>query len=389
MNFSTAADARELLQVCECDLADDADKMFADRVKNEAIDYLRKQFAFPIPKKIESLPVDELMLLASSQGHKQLCACTILKCMHIIQHLQGQELLYVLPLSDQEIFHLVEEKVFRVIGGMMAAGMPVIEFLGGRKNKYSLYTKLLAKERNVATQIYDKLRFRIVTRTKDDILPVLLHFLKYLFPFNYVIPGESTNTMFRLPEDIQDPHFVSLAADPRANVNINNDDITRSENSFSDRRFRIVHFVTEIPLRVPRSVLERSTLSTALGRVIFALVEFQVVDRETDVANELGDASHDRYKERQRQAVMRRLKLGSMQRPAVTTQTEAASIEREQPIDGPRFELMLPAAPPRGSRGLEPSTTRRSPSKKPPRPTSTKMSSGPPKSSDRRPRSGN
>jgi hypothetical protein len=40
------------------------------------------------------------------------------------------------------------------------------------------------------------------------------------------------------------------------------------------------------------------------------LCEFQLVDRDTEASNELGDASHSRYKERQRLAVMRRLKLG-------------------------------------------------------------------------------
>jgi uncharacterized protein (TIGR04562 family) len=48
----------------------------------------------------------------------------------------------------------------------------------------------------------------------------------------------------------------------------------------------------------------------ALGPIIFVLCEFQLIDRETEAANELGDASHAKYKERQKQAVMRRLKLG-------------------------------------------------------------------------------
>ena len=38
--------------------------------------------------------------------------------------------------------------------------------------------------------------------------------------------------------------------------------------------------------------------------------ELQLIDRETEAANELGDASHAKYKERQQIAVMRRLKLG-------------------------------------------------------------------------------
>ena len=49
----------------------------------------------------------------------------------------------------------------------------------------------------------------------------------------------------------------------------------------------------------------------ALGPIIFVLCEFQLIDRETEAANELGDASHAKYKERQKKAVIRRLKLGT------------------------------------------------------------------------------
>src|SRR4029078_5972854 len=122
--------------------------------------------------------------------------CTILKAMHIIHHLDGRELLFVLPLSDQEVFHVVKEKVYRVIGSMLAVGFPITEFIGGRKNKDSLYTKLLSKQETVAAQIYDKLRFRIVTRSPEHIFPVIQYLTKKLFPFNYVVPGQSINSMF-------------------------------------------------------------------------------------------------------------------------------------------------------------------------------------------------
>jgi uncharacterized protein (TIGR04552 family) len=122
------------------------------------------------------------------------CACVILKVMHIIHHLAGRELLYMLPLSDAQVFQLVEEKIYRVIGGMMADGLPLTEFLGGRKNRDSLYTKLLSKSETIAAQIYDKLRFRVVTRTNDDVLPVLNYLARKLFPFSYVIPSARART---------------------------------------------------------------------------------------------------------------------------------------------------------------------------------------------------
>lgn len=171
---------------------DPNDRARLDAIKNEAINYLRRHFDFPIPGPVARASVEELLLLASGKGHRQLCACTILKAMHIIHHVDGRELLYSIPMSDQEVFHLVEEKMYRVIGGMLAAGFPIVEFVGGRKNKDSLYTKLLSKAETTASAVYDKLRFRIVTRSADDLVPVVHYLSERLFPFNYVVPGRAS-----------------------------------------------------------------------------------------------------------------------------------------------------------------------------------------------------
>jgi uncharacterized protein (TIGR04552 family) len=83
-----------------------------------------------------------------------------------------------------------------VVGTMLSEGFPITEFIGGRKNLDSTYTKLLSKPEATASALYDKLRFRIVTRSLDDILPVVLYLTEQLFPFNYVVPRQSTNTIF-------------------------------------------------------------------------------------------------------------------------------------------------------------------------------------------------
>jgi uncharacterized protein (TIGR04562 family) len=51
--------------------------------------------------------------------------------------------------------------------------------------------------------------------------------------------------------------------------------------------------------------------SENLGPIVYVLCEFQVLDAESEAANETGDASHDRYKQRQRTAVFRRLRRGT------------------------------------------------------------------------------
>ena len=232
-----------------------------EHVKGEAIAYLRRQFDYPIPRPVERATVPELMLLASGHGHRAMCACTILKCMHIINHLDGRELLFVLPMSDQEVFHIVEEKVYRVIGGMLAAGFPIIEFVGGRKNKDSLVTKLLSKQETIAAQIFDKLRFRIVTRTRDDIFPILQYLTKKLFPFNYVVPGESVNSVFSFQSYVRKtPLEKHLAQLQRVG---GEDDPAPNDNEFSAQNYRVIHFVVDMPVRLPRRIMDRAPPGSA------------------------------------------------------------------------------------------------------------------------------
>ncbi len=325
--FESADDVREFLIAHELDPGDPASHARAEAIKNQAIAYLRRNFEFPVPKPVAEADVGELLLIASGRGHRQLCACTILKVIHVIHHLEARELLSMLPISDQDVFHLVEQKVYRVIGGMLARGLPILEFVGGRKNKDSLYSKLLSKRETHAAQIYDKLRFRIVVRSAADIFPVLGYLTRHLFPFNYVVPGESTNTMFDLPKYVaSDAHLQEISSGLQVLAADVPDDPTlhTNDNVFSAPSYRVVHFVADMPVRLPPDMLEGAPPAAwALGHVVFAQAEFQVVDRETEQKNELGDASHDAYKARQKEAVMRRIKVGNVAvRPAPVARAE-------------------------------------------------------------------
>jgi uncharacterized protein (TIGR04552 family) len=318
LNFGGQGEALEFIRAQECDPDDDADQKRMEDLRDEAISYLRRNYDFPIPKPVANLDMTGLLMLASGRGHRQLCACTILKVMHIIHHLAGRELLFMLPISDQEVFNLVEEKVYRVIGGMLAHGFPILEFIGGRKNKDSLYTKLLSKSETIAANIYDKVRFRIVTRSPDDIFPVVNYMLRHIFPFNYVIPGQSTNTLFHFRSYCEhNPRLRELYRELQMPIDLE-DDLTRMSNRFTAENYQVVHFVVDMPVRL---TAEMAALAPAaartLGPVVFVQTEFQIIDRFTEQRNELGEASHSAYKDRQKQAVMRRLKVGTeeQQRP--------------------------------------------------------------------------
>src|SRR2546421_13086063 len=117
----------------------------------------------------------------------------VLKAMHVLHHLAGRELLFKLPVSDDEVFGFVEAKVVKVVEEIRAAGYPIVEFAWSRKERDSVVTKLLAKKASIAAHVYDKLRFRLITRTVSDLTAVLHELLHRLVPFNYIIPGESVN----------------------------------------------------------------------------------------------------------------------------------------------------------------------------------------------------
>jgi uncharacterized protein (TIGR04552 family) len=309
LNFRDEEETRQFLLAQEFHPDEPADRARMNAIKGEAISYLRRHFEYPIPKPVEMATVEELFTLATGRGHRQTCACTILKCMQVIHHLDGRELLFMLPMSDQEIFHLVEEKVYRVIGSMLAEGFPITEFVGGRKNKDSLYTKLLSKREAVSAQIFDKLRFRIVAREREDVFPIIQFLTKKLFPFNYVIPTQSINSIFHFKRYCQsNPHLKQYLSEMQAGAD---EDYTPSDNVFTADNYRVIHFVVDMPVRLPRKILERAPSSAwALGPVVFVICEFQIIDRATEASNEQGDASHAKYKERQKKAVIRRLQLG-------------------------------------------------------------------------------
>ena len=330
LNFGGDDEIARFLAAHELDMEEPVDRARSEAVKHSAISYLRRKFDFPIPKPVSALDLPGLIRLASHKGHRQLCACTILKVMHIIHHLEARELLFMLPTSDEEVFHLVEQKVYRVVGGALAKGFPIVEFIGGRKNKDSLYTKLLSKQEVSAAQVYDKLRFRIVTREVDDVFPMLNYLMREVFPFNYVIPCESTNTLvpFRRFCESQPQlrkHLPNLQLSPSF------EDQGRElvDNVFTSHAYRVVHFVADMPVRLPEELLgEAPPAAWALGRVIFVQTEFQVLDHRTDQSNELGDASHAAYKERQHQAVMHRLKVG-----IAGTRTDPGPASRQIDLD--------------------------------------------------------
>ena len=70
----------------------------------------------------------------------------------------------------------------------------------------------------------------------------------------------------------------------------------------------MINFISDYPVELPASSTEG--FSFELGRVVFMMIEVQLVDEETARLNEVGENAHSLYKLRQYEEVARRLKRG-------------------------------------------------------------------------------
>ncbi|HUT76783.1 MAG TPA: TIGR04552 family protein, partial [Polyangia bacterium] len=315
LNLDPEDDARSICAALGIDIADPDDVAMVERIRDEAVAYLREAFDFPVPAPVARAALPELLLIAASTGnrHRQLCACTLLKTMHVINHFDASEARQALELTDQELFRMAEQRIYRVVSGMMAEQLPVVEFMGGRKQRASMLTKLLSKADPLSAQLFDKMRFRVVTATRDDIIPTIAFLSRNLFPFNHVLSKESYNSLFPFISFCrQHPHLSGMVDRLQLDPEIE-DRHNPLSNRHSSPNYRVVHWVVDMPLQLGDHVgaFRTDGLNPVPRPLIYVRAELQILDRKTHRQNERGDASHRRYKDRQRAAVAERLKLGA------------------------------------------------------------------------------
>ncbi len=280
-------------------------------VHNEAVNYLEEHLGITFPDDLrEPEDIRDIFVLASHTGgfrRRQILACAILKLMHVINHMEAAELRFQTPLSEARILDLAERRIVAAADRMRGEGFPLVAFYGSRKTRNSIITKLIAKKENTAATIFDKLRFRIVTEEHRHILPAVSWLTKHLFPFNYVIPGQSHNNLVHMGHVLQEDRYDSIRTLLQGTLD-SDEQLTAEDNPFSGGSYRMINFIVDFPVRVDDEAPVR--YGAMLGRTVFALVEFQVIDRETARRNEEGENAHKYYKNRQRAIVAKRLKKG-------------------------------------------------------------------------------
>src|SRR5215467_10804254 len=231
LNYADHAEVDRFLRLNEFDPENDDEMARLDDVRSDAVEYLSRAFAMAIPDEVAAdLPARDLFLVASSHGPHQKWACVVLKVMHIIHHINGRAGLLKISVSDEIIFREVELKVMQVVEQLRAVGAPLTEWEWSRKPRDSQITKLLAKRSTLAANIYDKLRFRLIVPTPEDLVPMIGTLTRQLIPFNYVVLGESVNQLLDLDAALKSTHSKPDVRVPPL-------------NEFSGPEYRIINFV--------------------------------------------------------------------------------------------------------------------------------------------------
>lgn len=306
--FTSVDEVDRYLGLNRLDLSDPVDWERLRYVFNEAVSYLEEMLYLRFPRDVRN-PEDvrQIFLWASQTSgfrRRQVLCCVILKLMHVIHHMEAADLKFKVPVAEEELFDLAEGDILRRARRMRDTGLPVVSFYGSRKARSSVITKLIAKNTNIAATIFDKLRFRIVVSGNDALVPVTNYLMHHFFPFNYVIPGQSHNNLLSPDEIVR---HLSEPAELQDLIDVPSLDTT-GKNEFSGQSYRMINFIVDYPVRLPDHLVPG--LSFELGRTVFLMVEFQVLDEETARLNEAGDNAHTLYKARQYDVVAKRLIRG-------------------------------------------------------------------------------
>ncbi len=315
LDFANGGDVDRFLALNLFDVEEPRDERRLRSILGQAVEYLRTEFGYKVAAPIaQPEDVRDLFLIASGavepRKYRRI-ACVVLKVMHVIHHLEARELLFRTAIREADLAERVHRRVIAEAERMRAHGIPIVEFRGNMKARTSLVTKLLAKKETVAAQVFDRVRYRIVTEHTDEIPSVVWHLAQHLFPFNYAVPGQTQNSLVRFGEVLRShPSGAEIASHLQLPANLEARDPSTPRNEFSGREYRVLNFVVDLPVRIDDLLPLLDPMADELGRIVFSLVEFQVIDVVTARKNEEGDSSHERYKRRQLKRVLRRLSRG-------------------------------------------------------------------------------
>ncbi|MEN9825523.1 MAG: hypothetical protein RI953_1268 [Pseudomonadota bacterium] len=366
LNIPHRARALEFLRHCGFDLSRFEHRKQVEQFFGEAIFFIRhclltadEREQFPVPSDLLSLEDPRILFVYASQRmprrrYLRLWACSILKVMNAISHLEFNGKLRELDSAREQIFNRIRSVVshnpmggWRAHSNNLELGLENVEWKEA-KTRHSVLLKLIHKPEAMAEEVFDYLGVRFVVSQPQDIARLL----RILIESDIIIPHQVLNLRTRnsllnlkgaqrqldLAYDLLQTGTATpeefLEMCDRVNWSFPNDYLLpgTKQNVHSSGRYKSIQLTVRHLVRTPNpAFLVLSSLAGQLRHarglepeddpLLMGLIpeenarffplEIQIFDKNSFQVAQFGPASHEQYKSSQLQTVRKRI-LGSL-----------------------------------------------------------------------------
>ncbi len=327
------------------------------RIYEDAIDFLEgvvlEGTNLHVPNELRAVgdPLD-LLVWASERPRTSSgrWACSILRVMHTLFHVDHNVNLRFLPEIQRQVFSRYDQFLVCENGNWLLRGAYEVPLVAverkENKDRVSMLLKMLHKPENVAETIYDQIGIRFVAEDRLGVLMAIRFLLDHhvLMP-THIKPSRSRNLMIDLEAlaawtESLPPLFQIQDLTPEARQALSSTLALKSggieQNPFSSKDYSAIQFTARTLIRLPgpggstlEAVQERlrglghGDLADLAGIpeliqeqeefTFFFAHEVQVMEQSGFQSSRSGPASHSEYKQRQRDAARRRVLQGILQ----------------------------------------------------------------------------
>lgn len=360
LDIQTRAEAKTFVNAYGYDFDDPTTREELWRIYFEALHFIRNVLLLPTEKLPPSFfernnqnDVTKLLMEASQMngGERSKWACSILRVMHTISHLDNDLRL--------ENFHTAREKIFSqfdpfvrqiaprkwTFGKADEEGIPLIRYQKKvKKERNSMILKLISKAQHDVELIYDSLGFRFVVEKRVDAIRLVEKFFEVgAMSYANIQPRRSFNNLVDtnilhkemevLRGEVEKGNITPQQAEEsfRAlDIPPNDDPEVGVKNLFSSPYYRALQFTCRHLIHVQDSTLPlldriRAQLDKTLAgrrflktfpivlrekKAFYYPYEIQITDKDSYVENLRGRSSHRDYKAKRRHMARTRVLRG-------------------------------------------------------------------------------
>jgi uncharacterized protein (TIGR04562 family) len=245
------------------------DRKEIETIRKKAIEFIEVELLLELelatPEEVASeKDVRFLLLWASDLNHEyQPWACAILRVAHTLAHCYSHFNERYGDHIRQQIFSRFEEHLHRENDRLYLGFDEPIELLDfeakPQKALFSVVLKLLHKSENVATDIFDRIGLRFITKNRFDAVLVVRYLrLHNIVMFANVKPSRSRNTLVDIPLLQKDLDELQHLSREEALVIVRNQVDAReypgppepSYNPYSDANYHSIQFTCRQLIRI-------------------------------------------------------------------------------------------------------------------------------------------